>query len=158
MQASHEPSQARELFRTQFRLESPRPLREDREHHLVDFENTLSPVVRERADNGNFTCFEGLEKIVLGLNRGAAPAAGAVKFDDDVGAFFHLDIVHAILHRIERVETARATPAQFLGGVENYLWKNLQEVVRHSGHPKQASTLCILPRVRREFFKCYGNE
>ena len=60
---------------------------------------------------------------------GAAPAAGAVKFDDDVRAFFHLDVVHAVFQRIERVEAARATPAQFLGGVENDLWKNLQEVV-----------------------------
>ncbi len=129
MKASHEPSQARELFRIQFRLQSSRTLREDREHHFVDCENTLSLVVREWADDGNFAFFEGLQEVVLGLNRGAAPAAGAVKFDDDVGAFFHLDVVHAIFHRIERVETARATPAQFLGGVENYLWKNLQEVV-----------------------------
>ncbi len=129
MEASHEPSQARELFRIQFRLQSPRPLREDREHHFVDFENTLSLVVRERADDGNFAFFEGFQKIVLGLNRRAAPAAGAIKFDDDVRAFFHLDVVHAVFHRIERVETAGATPAQFLGGVENYLWKNLQEVV-----------------------------
>jgi hypothetical protein len=30
---------------------------------------------------------------------------------------------------MERVEAARTTPAQFLGGVENDLWKNLQEVV-----------------------------
>src|SRR5574342_1041563 len=126
MKASHEPSQARELFRRQFRLESPRTLREDCEHHFANFENTLSPVVREGADDGNFACFEGLEKIVLGLNRGAAPAAGAVKFDDDVRAFFHLDVVDTVFQRMKRVEAARATPAQFLGGVKNDLWKNLQ--------------------------------
>ena len=129
MKASHEPSQARELFRRQFRLESPRMLREDCEHHFANFKNTLSLIVRERADDGNFAFFEGLQKIVLGLNRGAAPAAGAVKFDDDVRALFHLDVVHTVFQRIERVEAARATPAQFLGGVENDLWKNLQKVV-----------------------------
>src|SRR5918994_76389 len=129
MKASHEPSQARELFRRQFRLESPRTLREDCEHHLINFENTLSLVVRERADNGNFAFFEGIQKIVLGLNRGAAPAAGAVKFDDDMRAFFHLDVVHTVFQRMERVEAARATPTQFLGGVEDDLWKNLQEVI-----------------------------
>src|SRR5262245_14452220 len=129
MKASHEPSQARELFGSQFRLESPRTLREDCEHHFANFENTLSLVVRERADDRNFACFEALQKIVLGLYRGAAPAAGAVKFDDDVRAFFHLDVVHTVFQRMERVETARAMPAQFLGGIENDLWKNLQEVV-----------------------------
>ncbi len=66
---------------------------------------------------------------MLGLNRGAAPAAGAVKFDDHARAFFHLDVVDAVFHGIERIETAGAAPAQFLGGVEYYLWKNLQEVV-----------------------------
>jgi hypothetical protein len=30
---------------------------------------------------------------------------------------------------MERVEASRATPAQFFGGVENDLWKNLPEVV-----------------------------
>jgi hypothetical protein len=129
MKASHEPSQARQLFRRQLRLESPRTLREDGEHHFIDFENTLSLVVRERADHGNFACFQGLQKIVLGLNRRAAPAAGAVKFDDDVRAFFHLDVVHPVFQRMERVEAARAAPAQCLGGVENDLWKNLQEIV-----------------------------
>src|SRR5512135_1303743 len=124
MKASHEPSQARELLRRQLRLESPRTLREDREHHLVNFEKTFSLVVRERADDGNFACFERLQKIVLGLNRGAAPAAGAVKFDDDVRAFFHLDVVHPVFQRMERVEAAGATPAQCLGGVENDVWKN----------------------------------
>src|SRR5881227_377911 len=79
MKARHEPSQAFELFRRQFRLESPRTLREEGEHHFVNFENTLSLVVRERADDGNFACFEGLQKIVLGLNRGTAPAHGARK-------------------------------------------------------------------------------
>src|SRR6266699_3415447 len=96
MKASHEPSQARELFRRQFRLESPRTLREDGEHHFVNFENTLSLVVRERADDGYFACFEGLQKSVLGLIRGAAPAAGAVKFYYGVQAFFHLDVVHTV--------------------------------------------------------------
>src|ERR687897_3697005 len=129
MQASHEPSQARELFGRQFSLESPRTLREDCEHHFADCENTLSLVVGDRADDGNFAFVEGLQKIVLGLNRGAAPAAGAVKFYDHVRAFFHLDVVHTVFQRMERVEAARATPAQFLGGVENDLWKNLQEVV-----------------------------
>ena len=86
-------------------------------------------VVRERADDGNFAFFEDFQKIVLGLNRGAAPAPGAVKFDDDVRAFFHLDVVHAVFQRMERVEAARATPAQCLGGVENDLWKNLQKVI-----------------------------
>src|SRR6266550_2590061 len=129
MKASHKPSQPRGLFRRQFRLESPRKLREDCEHHFANFENTLSLVVRERADDGNFTFFEGLQKIVLGLNRGAAPAAGAVKFDDDVRAFFHLDVVHTVFERMERVEAAGATAAQCLGGVENDLGKNLQEVV-----------------------------
>ena len=129
MKASHEPSQARELFRRQFRLESPRTLGEDCEHHFANFENTLSLVVGERADDGDFACFEGLQKIVLGLNRGAAPAAGAVKLDDDVRALFHLDVVHTVFQRMERVEAARATPAQCLGGIENDLWKNLQEVV-----------------------------
>ena len=129
MQASHEPAQARELFRRQFRLESPRTLREYGEHHLVNFENTLSLVVGERADDGNFACFEGLQKIVLGLNRGAAPAPGPVKFDNDVRAFFHLDVVHTVFQRMERVETPRAAAAQFLGGVENDFWKNLQKVV-----------------------------
>ena len=119
----------RDPFRRQFRLEPPRTLREEGEHHSAHFENTLSLVVRERADDGNFAGFEGHQKIVLGLNRGAAPAAGAVKFDDDVRAFFHLDVVHTVFQRMERVEAARATPAQFLGGVENDLWKNLQEVV-----------------------------
>src|SRR5207253_9506992 len=85
MKARHEPSQAFELFRSQFRLESPRTLRKEGEHHFVNFENTLSPAVRERADDRNFACFEGLQKIVLGLNGGAAPAAGAVKFDDEIG-------------------------------------------------------------------------
>src|ERR1700752_638325 len=108
MKASHEPSQARELFRSQLWLEAPWTLREDGEHHLVNFENTLSLVVRERADDGDFTFFEGLQKIVLGLNRGAAPAAGAVKFDDEVRAFFHLDVVHAVFQRVERIETTRA--------------------------------------------------
>src|ERR671914_834164 len=125
MKASHEPSQARELFGRQFRLESPRTLREDCEHHFANFENTLSLVVRERADDGNFAFCEALQKIVLGLNRGAAPAAGAVKFDDDVRAFFHLDVVHTVFQRIERVEASRATPTQFLRSVENDLWKNL---------------------------------
>ena len=111
MKTSHESSQARELFGIQFRLESARTLGEDREHHLVDCENALSLVVRERADDGNFVFFEGFQEIVLGLNRGAAPAAGAVKFDDDVRAFFHLDVVNAVFHGIEGVETARATPA-----------------------------------------------
>src|SRR5205807_5250610 len=129
MKGRHEPSQAFELFRSQFRLESPRTLRKEGEHHFVNFENTLSLVVRERADDRNFACFEVLQKIVLGLNGGAAPAARAVKFDDDVRAFFHLEVVHTVFQRIERVETARATPAQFFGGVENDLWKNLQEVV-----------------------------
>src|SRR5437016_7298949 len=101
MKARHEPSQARELFRRQFRLESPRTLRKEGEHHFVNFENTLFLVVRERADDGNFACFEGLQKIVLGLNGGAAPAAGAVKFDDDVRAFFHLDVVRSEEHTSE---------------------------------------------------------
>ncbi len=129
MKASHEPSQARELFRSQFRLESPRTLREDGEHDFIDLENTLSLVVGERADHRDFVFFEGFEKVVLGLNRGAAPAAGAVKFDDDVRAFFHLDVVDAVFQRIERVDSAGAAPAQCLGGVENSLGKNLQEVV-----------------------------
>src|SRR5687768_384950 len=129
MKARHESSQARELFLRQFRLESPRTLREDGEHHFVDFENTLSLVVCERADDGNFAFLQGLQKIVLGLNRGAAPAAGAVKFNDDVRTFFHLDVVNAVFQRMERVKAARATPAQFFGGVENDLGKNLQEVV-----------------------------
>jgi hypothetical protein len=30
---------------------------------------------------------------------------------------------------MQRVEAACATPAQFLAGFENDLWKNLQEVV-----------------------------
>src|SRR5581483_8973387 len=85
-----------------------------------------------RGDDGNLAFFEGLQKIVLGLNRGAAPAAGAVKFDDDVRAFFHLDVVHAVFQRVERVEAARAAPAQCLGGGENHLRKNLKEIVRHS--------------------------
>src|SRR5436309_16140405 len=110
MKASHEPSQAFELFRRQFRLESPWPFRKEGEHHFVNFENTLSLVVRERADDGNFACFEALQKIVLGLNGGTAPAAGAVKFDDDVRALFHPDVVHTVLQRLDRVETARATP------------------------------------------------
>jgi hypothetical protein len=46
-----------------------------------------------------------------------------------VRAFFHLDVIHAVFQRVERVEAARATPALFLGGVENDLGKNLQEVV-----------------------------
>src|SRR5687767_14491548 len=129
MKASHEPSQAGELFLRQFRLESPRDLREDCEHDVVNLENTLSVVVHERADNGNFAFFEGLQKIVLGLNRGTAPAAGAVKFDDDMRAFFHLDVVHTVFQRMKRIEAAGATPAQFLGGVKDDLWKNLQEVV-----------------------------
>src|SRR5918994_875452 len=129
MKASHEPSQARELFRRQFRLESSRTLREDCEHYLVNFKNTLSRVVGERTDDGNFAFFESLEKIVFGLNRGAVPAAGAVEFDDDVRAFFHLDVVHTVFQRVKRVEAAGATPAQLLGGLENHLWKNLQEVV-----------------------------
>src|SRR5206468_6287575 len=132
MKASHEPSQARELFRRQFRLESPRTLREDCEHHFANFENTLSPVVRERADDGNFACFEGLQKIVLGLNRGAAPAAGAVKFDDDMRALFHLDVVHTVFQRMERVEAAGATPAHFLGAVDHLLWKNAEALLGHS--------------------------
>src|SRR5688572_5560847 len=129
MKASHEPSQPRELFGGQFRLESPRTLREDGEHHSVNFENTLTLIVRERADDGNFAFFKGLQKIVLGLNRGAVPAAGAVKFDDDVRPFFHLDVVHTVFQRMERIEAPRATPAQFLRGIEDDLWKNLQEVI-----------------------------
>src|SRR5262249_54068480 len=107
----------------------PWTLRENCKTHFVDFENTLSLVVRERAYDGNFVFFESFQKVVLRLNRRAVPAAGAVKFDDDVGAFFHFDVVHPVFQRVERVETARGTPAQFLGGVENYLWKNLQEVI-----------------------------
>src|SRR5436309_12795603 len=129
MKARHEPSQAFELFRSQFRVESPRPRGKEGEHHFVNFENTLSPVVRERADDRNFAYFEGLQKIVLGLNGGAAPAAGAVKFDDDVRALFHLDVVHTVFQRMDRAGTARATPPQFLGRDDNDLWKNLQEVV-----------------------------
>src|SRR5262245_1185974 len=163
MKASHEPSQARELFLRQLRLESPRTLREDREHHFVNFENTLSLVVGERADDGNFAFFEGLQKSVLGLNRGTAPAAGAVQFDNDVRAFFHLDVVHTVFQRMERVEASRATPAQFLGGIENNLWKNLQEVVSHSLHPRRAFPPCILPlknvsRVGRVHYLAFPNK
>src|SRR3990170_8567625 len=129
MKASHEPSQAGELFLRQFRLESPWNLWEDCEHDLVNLENTLSVVVHERADNGNFAFFEGLQKIMLGLNRGAAPAAGTVKFDDDMRSFFPLNVVHTVFQRMERIEAAGATPAQFLGGIENDLWENLQKVI-----------------------------
>src|SRR5688500_10151041 len=101
MKASHEPAQARELFRRQFRLESPRTLWEDCEHHFANFENALSLEVGERCDDGNFAFVEGLQKIVLGLNRGAAPATGAVKFDDDMRSVFHLDVVHTVFQRIE---------------------------------------------------------
>src|SRR4051794_22838010 len=111
MKASQEPSQARELFPRQLRLESPGTFRKYREHHLVDFMDTLALIVRERGDYGNFALFEGLQKVVLGLNRGASPAAGTVKFDDDVGPFFHLDIVHTVFQRMERIKTARAAPA-----------------------------------------------
>src|SRR5439155_26219188 len=104
MKASHEPSQAFELFRRQFRLESPRTLRKEGEHHFVNFENTLSLVVCERADDRNFACFEGIQKIVLGLNRGAAPADGAVKFDDDVGPLLQFDVAHTVLKRMDRVD------------------------------------------------------
>ena len=88
----------------------------------------LCPLSSVSGRRREFAFFEGLEKIVLGLNRGAAPAAGAVKLDDDVRALFHLDVVHTVFQRMERVETARATPAQFLGGVENDLRKNLQKL------------------------------
>src|SRR5688572_17195950 len=131
MKTSHEFPQSHELFRRQFRLQSPRTLGKDCEHDFVNFKNTLSLVVREWGDDGNFTSFKGLQKIVLGLNRGATPAAGAVEFDDDVRAFFHLDVVHTVFQRIKRVQAAGATPAQLLGGLENRLWKNLQEVVLH---------------------------
>src|SRR5262245_7216251 len=125
MKPGHEPSQARQLFLRQFRLKSPRTLREDSEQHFVNLENSLSPVVRERPNDGNFAFVEGLQKIVLRLNRVVAPAARAIKFDDNMRAFFHLDVVHTVFQGVERVETAGATPAQFLGGVENDLWKNL---------------------------------
>src|SRR5688572_19797129 len=118
MKASQEPSQAGELFRIQFRLQSPRTLWEDREQHFVNFKYTLSIVVRQRTYDGNFAFFQGLQKIVLGLNRGATPAAGTVKFDDDARAFFHLDVVHPVFHRVERVKAAGAASAQFFGGVE----------------------------------------
>ena len=70
MKTSHEPSQARELFRRQFRLESPRTLGEDCEHHFANFENTLSLVVRERADDRNFlaSTFKSAR-----LRRGSSP-------------------------------------------------------------------------------------
>src|SRR5207247_11425030 len=99
MKARHEPSQAFELFRRQFRLESPRTLRKEGEHHFVNFENTLSPVVRERADDGNFACFEGLQKIVLGLNGGGDSAAGAEKFDDNVWTLIQLYVQQSLYLR-----------------------------------------------------------
>ena len=96
MKTSHEFPQTHELFRRQFRLQPSGTLRKDCEHDFVNFKDTLSLVVREWADDGNFTFFKGLQKIVLGLNRGATPAAGAVEFDDDVQAFFHLDVVYTV--------------------------------------------------------------
>src|SRR5947207_9874079 len=101
MKARHEPSQAFELFRRQFRLESPRTLRKEGEHHFVNFENTLSPVVRERADDGNCACFEGLQKIVLGLNGGAAPSAGAQKYDYDLRPLCQLYVVNSDILAME---------------------------------------------------------
>src|ERR1051325_3883674 len=66
MQAGHESSQARELFRRQLRLEPPRALRKDGEHHFVDGEYSLPVAVAQRADDGNLAFFEGLQKSVLG--------------------------------------------------------------------------------------------
>src|SRR5690242_10524313 len=121
MKSSEKSPQARELFRIQLRLQSPGTFRKYREHHLVDFMDTSALIVAERGDHGNFALLEGFQEIVLGLNRGATPASGTVKFDDDVGPFFHLDIVHTVFQRMERVETARAAPAQRLGSFENDL-------------------------------------
>src|SRR5215510_2919651 len=130
MQTSQEPSQAGELFLRRFRLEPPGTLREDCEQDLIDFENTLPFAVGERADDWNFAFFQGLQKIVLGLNRSATPAAGTVKLDDDVRALFHLDVVHTVFQRMERVEAPGAAPAQGFGGCENDLRKNLQKIVQ----------------------------
>ena len=52
-----------------------------------------------------------------------------------------------------RIEKIRASPAQFLGGIENDLWKNLQEVVQHSLHPRRAYRPCTLPFNGRELDK-----
>jgi hypothetical protein len=93
----------------------------------------LASVIGERADDGNFAFVKGVQEIVLGLNRGAAPAPRAVEFDDEMRPFFHLDIVDTIFQRMERVEATGAPPAQCLGGVENNLGNNLQEIIQHRG-------------------------
>ncbi len=129
MQPRQKPAQAGELLFRQLRLETSRTLRKERKHHTAGRENTLSAFIPKRRDDRDFVLFERLQKVVLGLNRLAAPPARTIEFDDDVRTFFHLDIVHAVLQRMEGEESTRAAPAQFLGRGKNDFGQNLQEII-----------------------------
>ncbi len=88
---------------------------------------------RARRADGDLGVRELREEAVLLQDLLPRPAPGAVELGDDAGAILALDLVDAVLERVQRVADAVAVDAGGLDGLDDLVRGQRQEEVGRGG-------------------------